>query len=129
MSFKGTLQRTVVLVLGPVSSQTGQTTTSIPTILHTTKVNLSVRTGFITLLPTFLQVPFSKLSAGQTSRRSRSTQEQRSVQQIAWLALNIWDLPKQSAQWFEKAVSPVETASMSGVEKLFFSRFIPVVTG
>lgn len=75
------------------------------------------------------QVPFSKLSAGQTSRRSRSTQEQRSVQQIAWLALNIWDLPEQSAQWFEKAVSPVETASMSGVEKLFFSRFIPVVTG
>lgn len=48
------------------------------------------------------QSPFSKLSAGQTSRRSRSTQEQRSVQQIAWLALNIWDLPEQSAQWFEK---------------------------
>lgn len=54
MSFKGTLQRTVVLVLGPVSSQIGQTTTFIPTILHATKVNLSVWTGFITLLPTFL---------------------------------------------------------------------------
>lgn len=54
MSFKGTLQGTVVLVLGLVSSQTGQTMTSVLAILHVTEVNLSVRTGFITLLPTFL---------------------------------------------------------------------------
>lgn len=53
----------------------------------------------------------------------------RSFQQTAWLALNIWDLPELLAQWFEKAVSPVETASMVGGEKLFFSLFLPVVTG
>lgn len=90
---------------------------SITDWLHHSSPNLPVRFPLINFL-------HDKHHEGPVLLRNK-----RSFQQIAWLALNIWDLPEQLAQWFEKAVSPVETASMIGVEKLFFSRFIPVVTG